>query len=125
LAHGNHKTIEQDWERTEKTVRKDAQRGYNIHMDAELVHFIPNLHLTPQGIANLEDPFKKDRPFFDSTFRPSLDSSAINDWTSKDNEPPTSFPTALEVFAEFLWNLRISYPNEEIYLGDDDICGFF
>jgi hypothetical protein len=125
LAYGNHKTIEQDWERTEKTVRKDAQRGYNIHMDAELVRFIPNLHLTPQGIANLEDPFKKDRPFFDSTFRPSLDSFAINDWTSKDNEPPISFPTALEVFAEFLWNLRISYPNEEIYLGDDDICGFF
>jgi hypothetical protein len=125
LSYGNHKTIEQDWERTEKTMRKDAQRGYNIHMDVDLVQFIPHLHLTPQGIANLEDPFKKDRPFFDSSFRPHLESFAINDWTSKDNEPPISFPTAFEEFAEFLWNLRISYPNEEIYLGDDDICGFF
>jgi hypothetical protein len=111
LAYGNHKTIEQDWERTEKTMRKDAQRGYNIHMDAKLVQFIPHLHLTPQGIANLEDPFKKDRPFFDSSFRPDFESFAINDWTSKDNEPPITFPTALEVFADYLWNLRISYPN--------------
>jgi hypothetical protein len=68
LSHGNHKTIEQDWERTEKTVLKDAQRGHNIHMDVDLVQFIPHLHLTPQGIANLEDPFKKDRPFSTAHF---------------------------------------------------------
>ena len=125
FAYGNHKTIEQDWDRTDKTVRKDARHGYNIHMNVNLVQFIPHLHLTPQGIANLEDPFKKDRPFFDSSFRPEFESFGINDWTNKDNEPPLSFPTALNAFAEFIWNLRISYPKEEIYLGDDDICGFF
>jgi hypothetical protein len=50
---------------------------------------------------------------------------AINDMTNKMNEPPLYFPKTLKEFFTWLWNLRISYPDQEIYIGDDDATGAF
>jgi hypothetical protein len=123
--YGNHKTIDQDWEKTKKALVKDNNQGYTLHMDPRLVHFIPHLHLTPQGLINLDDPYKKERPIFDSSFRPQPWAHSINDWTNKVNEPDLVFPKSFNRLLQWIWNLRISYPDEEIYIGDDDAGGAF
>jgi hypothetical protein len=125
LQYSNHKTIEQDWCKTEKALSKDNKHGYSLHMDPRLVHFIPHLHLTPQGVVNLDDPRKKDRPIFDSSFQPQPWAYAINDWTDKSTEPDLCFPESFTQFLIWIWNLRILYPDKEIYLGDDDAGGAF
>ena len=82
-------------------------------------------HLTPQGVVDLNTVHKNPRPIFDSTFRPYPWCSAINDRTSKDNEPRLTFASAELGFMTWLYNLRITYPDVEIYIADDDVSGAF
>jgi hypothetical protein len=50
---------------------------------------------------------------------------AINDFISKSSEPEIIFPLAWINYLTWLWNLRITYPCVELYLGDDDVSGAF
>jgi hypothetical protein len=123
--YGNHTSATEDPAKTLKALLKDFQNSYCLLFDKRLVHFTLNCHLTPQGLIGLEDPTKKPRPIFDSTFRPHPWCHAINDWTDKVNEPPITFPSAWCEYLQWIYNLRISYPEEEIYPADDDVSGAF
>jgi hypothetical protein len=125
LAYGNHKTITEDVPKTQKALIKDIRRGYVLIMDPWLTFFVPNLHRTPLGMVDLCKPHKNPRPIFDSSFRPTSWAMAINDFTSKLTEPDIVFPLAWLHYLTWLWNLRITYPWFEIYLGDDDVSGAF
>jgi hypothetical protein len=105
--YGNHASVSTDPAKTQAAFVKDNRRSFNLIMDMRLVPFLLNAHLTPQGMVNLSKPNKKDRPVFDSTFRPTPSSMAINDWTDKCNEPPLVFPTAFLGFLIHIYNLRI------------------
>jgi hypothetical protein len=50
---------------------------------------------------------------------------AINDFTSKHLEPEIVFPLAWIRYLTWLWNLPITYPRLELYLGYDDVSGAF
>jgi hypothetical protein len=125
LRYGNHASATEDSEKTLKALLKDFKNSYCLLFDKRLVHFTLNCHLTPQGLIGLENPMKKPRPIFDSSFRPYPWCHAINDWTHKDNEPPITFPSAWSEYLQWIYNLRISYPEEEIYPADDDVSGAF
>jgi hypothetical protein len=94
LNYGNHASVSIDPAKTQAAFVKDNKRSFNLIMDFRLVHFLLNAHLTPQGMVNISKPNKKDHPVFDSTFRPTSSSMAINDWTNKRNEPPLVLPNA-------------------------------
>jgi hypothetical protein len=125
LRYGNHSSVRDDPAKTKKALVKDTQMGYSLPLNEKMVFFTLNCHVTPQGLVNTTDPTKKPRPIFDSSFRPRPDSFAINDWTNKRHEPPLFFATSFERHLQWIYNLRISYPNQEIYLGDDDVSGAF
>lgn len=124
-AYGNHATMNEEPEKTLKALIKDNKKGYTLLFDPRLIPFLLNCHVTPQGVVDLNTLHKNPRPIFDSSFRPEIWSMAINDWTNKTNEPPLTFALAELVFMVWLYNLRISYPREEIYLADDDVSGAF
>lgn len=123
--YGNHATVDEDPEKTYKAMLKDNKRGYTLLFDPRLVLLLPHCHITPQGLVDLNTMFKNPRPVFDSSFRPSPRCFAINDWTSKDTEPPLTFAGAELQFMVWVYNLRISYPSQEIYIADDDVSGAF
>jgi hypothetical protein len=123
--YGNDKTIFEDPVKTKKAMSKDVRRGYNLVADSRLTLLIPHLHPTPIGMVDLAKIYKEPRPIFDSSFRPVPSSMAINDWVDKANEPAIHFPLSFMKLCIWLYNLRISYPNEEIYLVDDDVSGAF
>jgi hypothetical protein len=50
---------------------------------------------------------------------------SIDDFTNKHTEPEIVFPQAWVFYLTWLWNLRITYPRKEVYLGDDDVSGAF
>jgi hypothetical protein len=50
---------------------------------------------------------------------------AINDWTNKANEPQVVFSGSFFRLLRWIWNLRITYPDTAILLGDNDITGAF
>lgn len=47
---------------------KDSKCGNVILVDPDLLPFIPDLHLTPQGIVDVLNKWKASRPVFDSPF---------------------------------------------------------
>ena len=104
---------------------KGNRKGFTLLLDERITTLVLHCHLTPQGIVDLVSLFKNPRPIFDSSFRPYPWCYAINDWTSKDNEPPLTFSHAEMGFMIWLYNLRITYPREELYIADDDISGAF
>jgi hypothetical protein len=97
---------------------KDAKRGFNLVFDLALLPFIWFRHLTPTGLVDLDNQWKSDRPVFDSSFDPSPSACAINDWCDLAREPPLESPLAFLHFLVWIWNLRISYPDRKIMLGD-------
>ena len=123
--YGNHSTVDEEPEKTYKAMVKDSRKGFILVFDQRMVLFILHCHLTPQGVVDLNSLFKNPRPIFDSSFRPYVWCYAINDWTHKDNEPPLTFASAEMGFMIWLYNLRITYPWLEIYIGDDDVSGAF
>lgn len=104
---------------------KDVRREYTIPMEQRLLWFIAHLHLTPQGMVDLFKRYKSPRPVFDSSSHPQAWCLVINDWTSKDNEPAVTFADSVMICLTWIWNLRITYPNKEIYPLDDDVSGAF
>ena len=123
--YGNHASVDEDPEKTYKAMVKASKKGYILVFDERLIPFLLNCHVTPQGLVDLNTLYKNPRPIFDSTFRPYPWCHAINDWTSKDTEPPLTFATAEMEFMIWLYNLRVSYPWLEIFIGDDDVSGAF
>lgn len=123
--YGNHSTVDKEPTKTYKALLKDAKRGYVLPFDKRVIPYVLNCHVTPQGMVDLEKPNKKPRPIFDSTFRPEPWCSAINDWTTKDTEKEVLCAYAEIEFMTWLWNLRITYPDRDLFIGDDDVSGAF
>ena len=63
----------------------------------------------------------KDRLIFDASFPVDQDSQYVNVWTNKANEPPLVFPLSFHHHLTRIYNLRITYPTDEIYLWDNDV----
>ena len=125
LQYGNHKSANENPTVFEKTIVKQSKRGLTLILDPALVHFTLNTHLTPQGLVDILHHRRKPRPVSDSSFRPWPGAFAINDWTSKANEPKLHFADSFQQFCIWMWNLAISYPNHDRYTGDDDVqCAF-
>jgi hypothetical protein len=51
--YGNHSSVDDHPEEHKKVMVKDSKRGNTILLDKRLLMFIPHLHLTPQGLADL------------------------------------------------------------------------
>jgi hypothetical protein len=122
--YGNHASVTDEPEVTYRTLLKDSKRGYCLVLDERMARFTLNC-LTPNGLVDANHPHKNPRPIFDGTFRPEPWCSGINDWTTKKTEPPVNFATAFANYLRWVYNARITYPREELYLGDDDILGAF
>jgi len=123
--YGNHSTVDEDREKTYKAMVKDSRKGFTLLLDQQAILLMLHCHLTPQGVVDLNRPHKSPRPIFDSSFRPEAWCWASNDWTSPDNEPPLTFSTGEMELMVWLYNLRITYPADKIYLANDDISGAF
>ena len=123
--YGNHTTVDEEPEKTYKAMVKDNKKGYTLLLDSRILLLLLHCHVTPQGVVDLNTPYKNPRPIFDSSFRPNVDSIAINDITHKDNEPPLTFASAELGFMTWVYNLRLTYPDDEVYIADDDISGAF
>ncbi|KAG7361125.1 hypothetical protein IV203_036225 [Nitzschia inconspicua] len=125
MRYGNHASARDNPDKLLQVFVKDAKRGFTLVVDDRLLPFIRDTHLTPIGIVDIDNPWKNNRPVFDSTFRQEPWCFTINDWTDKHNELALQFPGLFRRLLNWIWNLRISYPSEPILIGDNDICGAF
>ena len=100
---------------------KDNCRGNIFVVDPELLDFIHHMHLTPQGLVDVNNKWKSDRPVFDSFYQPDPTRTSTNNWVSKETEGGVTFAGSFVRVLTWIWNMQISYPNTAILLGDDDV----
>ena len=104
-----------------KTMVKEARNDYVIAFPSWLAHLCHNIHLTPQGLV--VKPGKADRLVWDGSFLINYDSTCINSMQDPSKSPPIYYGDALTRHFTRIYNLRVTYPNDEIYLWDDDVSG--
>eukprot|EP00536_Pseudo-nitzschia_multiseries_P015448 jgi/Psemu1/42578/gm1.42578_g len=62
---------------------------------------------------------------FYASFRIVPDSSCINDWTNKENDPPATFPGSFLHLLTSLWSLHISFLHNTLLIMDNYISAVF
>jgi len=119
----NHESITSRPDLVKKALNKEEHNNFILPLPAWLAQFIPSLHLSSEGIIIKER--KKDRIIFDASFKIFHDSLCPNQWSSASDEPPIWYRSAFIRHLTRIWDLRITYPNAETYLWDDDVAGAF
>jgi len=76
-------------------------------------------------LAVLEKEHKKPRLIFDGSFRPGIHNTSVNDATDISEEWFISYGTAAASYLRWIWNLRISFPDQKIYQYFDDVKNAF
>jgi hypothetical protein len=121
--YGNHKTILSNPGLMEKAMAKEDARDNIFTVHRDLAIYVPHINYTPQGL--LVKPGKKDRLINDSSFQLDRVSIPYNAFTDKRLEPRITFGPAFTTLLTDIYNYRISFPSNEIYLASDDITGAF
>ena len=121
--YGNHSTIDKYKDKVLALMNKEERNCYVMVFPCWLSRFIPDMHLTPQSIVVL--PGKNDRLVFDGSAKLEWDSLPVNCMTHTANEPDLIYGTTWNRHLTQIWNLRISYPDEDILVFDDDVSGAF
>jgi hypothetical protein len=123
LAYGNHPSLTKHIEKVMKTMNKEDKKDHVLTFPAWLARFIQHLMTTPQGYVMV--PGKNDRLVFDASFMLHMDSRPFNHRIDLTNEPEIIFGGAYVKYLTSLFNLRITYPNVDIFAFDDDVTGAF
>jgi len=122
--YGNHHTITKNPSLVAKALIKEDKYNFFLPFPSWVVRFLYHLHLSPEGLV--VKPGKTDRLVFDATFKISHSSQSLNTtWTHVKDEPPIWYGTAFQRHLTRIWNIRISFPLEDILLWDDDVSGAF
>jgi hypothetical protein len=122
-AYGNHPTVSNNIPTVMKTMNKEDRKDHVLTFPAWLAPFIPHLMLTPNGFVMR--PGKNDRLVFDASFMLHMSSRPFNHFIDLDDEPDIVFGDAWLRFLVDVYNLRITFPDLEIYLFDDDVASAF
>jgi hypothetical protein len=122
---GNHLSIKAKIGQVMATMNKEKHRNYIIHIPHWLWRFVPPCFITPQNI--LKKPRKKDRQIFDASRKYDWDSTPVNVMTSTPlgSKLKCEFGKVQEDVLIWAYNLRISYPNEDIIVHANDIKSCF
>jgi hypothetical protein len=106
-----------------KTMNKEDRKDHVLTFPAWLAPFILHLMLSPNGF--IIKPGKNDRLVFDASFMLHMLSQPFNPFIDLDDEPDIVFGQAWQRFLIAIYNLRITFPDSEIYLFDDDVASAF
>lgn len=122
--YGNHPSVLNNIEKVRKALNKEDRNKWVMVLPKWTARFIPHMITLPTGLVI--KPGKNDRFIFDGSFRVCAEAAAAGiDFSSKQNEPEIIFGKSFLRHLIRIYNLRISYPNKDILLFDDDVSGAF
>ena len=125
LERGNHPSISQKLKQVQKTMNKEERNNFVIPFPNWMARFTLDIFFTPQHI--LEKLNKSDRQIFDASRRYTPTSVPVNMMTSTKLgfELDCQFGDTFEKLLTRIWNLRITYPSQDIILHANDVKSCF
>ena len=121
---GNHPSVEEHKPLVRKAMLKDTQRQFVLPLVADCHPFVNAVFFTPLNIVYVAHPFKKARLIWSATMELEP-GHAVNTWTDKSSGIEVRFPGSLKKLLTWIYNMRLTYPDEEIYPCDDDVTAGF
>ena len=121
--YGNHRNMEDDPQKLKKVLNKEDKHKYMFSLPIWSTRFIPNLHLSPQGI--IQKKGKEDRLVNDASHLRNYDSTCLNMLTHPEKEPTLEYGSAFTDYLTHIYDLRITHPTEDLLLYSDDVSGAF
>lgn len=129
--YDNHRSIDPHHDMVEENIAKDIQKSFVLCFHRWIFRFISGLHLSPLGVLIKERyGVLKYRQLNDlsTLVLGEHDSGAPNSQLDKKNQsdvPPVYYGNTFTRLCSRIWNLRISYPDDVIYIYKDDIVSAF
>jgi hypothetical protein len=130
LSYNNHKSAVIKPDIIGKLINKEVDRAYAITFPSWLAPFMNNIHLSPIGLIEKKD--KNPRLIVDHSFDNPIKGlhdpkriCPVNKFHWITTEIKLAYGTAFINHLTRIYNLRITYPNQIIFLFDDDIVAAF
>jgi hypothetical protein len=122
---GNHPSIRAKLDQVLSTMNNEERNNYVLHVPHWLWRFVPHCFITPQHI--LEKQGRKDRQIFDASRKYDWDSIPVNSMTSTPHgsELQCEFGSVRDELLARAYNLRISYPTDDIVVHANDVKSCF
>jgi len=119
----NHSSLAENEARAKSALNKEDKREFVLTFPDWMTDLIPDLHVNLQALVMI--PGKKDCLVFDLSFMVDENSHLYNADCDSELEPDIFFRCAWVHHLTYIHNLCISFPNEEIFITDDDITSAF
>lgn len=123
MQRGNQKAFEENPETTYKTLNKEERNDHMFVLQEWVCYFSPYVRHTPQGL--ILKLGKNARMVWDgSTMRTAVD-VVMNEVTSMEDEADITFGDVKTSFLTRIYNERISFPDDDIYMVGADVKACF
>jgi len=123
ITKGNQKSFVQNPDVVKKALNKEDRNSHLVTLHEWVCRLGPNLRHTSQGMVIKEG--SNPRVVWDATTKSDADDVVLNEVTPMDHEPEVTFGRAKVLFYQYLYNLRVSFPDEVIYVALADIKACF
>ena len=123
LKQGNQKSVNENREAVIKTMNKEEQHSHLISLSSMFCRFSAFCHHVRQGM-NMKKP-ESPRVVWDGTNKKNPLDEVMNEDVDMENEPIITFGNTKREFMSMLYNTRVSYPNDEIWIASADIKACF
>ena len=122
---GNNPSINANLDSVMATMAKEDRNAFVIALPSWLWRFIPHVFRIPHHLLVI--PKKKDRLICDASFRHSAASVSANMMTSTDQgvELVCEYGAIRKNILTRIWNLRITYPTDDIVIHANDVKSCF
>ena len=125
IHRGNDATIVQHWDMVIKTLNKEDRFSHVMTFMRWIVRAAPTARVTPQTMVNANHPTKKPRLCWNGKSKRSPHETTMNEACSTAKEAPITFGYAYMALCIWIWNLRITFPTEELLLATVDFTACF
>ena len=107
----------------DECANQDEHELHTLALPKWLTAFTTHLHVSL--LAVLTKAGEKPRLIFDASFRPCSKFVSLNDSTDVSNKWVITYDTAASAYLQWIWNLRLTFPQEAIYQYFDDVKNAF
>jgi hypothetical protein len=123
--YGNDPSIGRHRKLVTKNMLKEYKNNFAFPLPNWIARYLRHSFFTPQHIHLTAS--KPPRQIFNARLRPNEDAQAINNMTSTPfgSELECRYGDVLTRLCQELWNLRISYPHEDIVIHCNDVKSCF
>jgi len=122
LQRGNQQTFLQHRDVTMKAINKVEKNSQVLPLKLWTVYFSPWCRATPQGLKEKDGKY---RVIFDASTQSKAEEVMLNHVTPTDDEPEIDFGQAKAKLLTSIYNWRISYPDDVIFISLADVTACF